>query len=116
MGLDFIRTAAPGFNRVLDRRLVEMHSPKLFSRDMPIVSRTARADLCGGATAKSGEKVLLRVVRDKVIVQRLNSIIAECPNAPAEFVAHLRAGAGIAEGEITSVQPISQTVEVRICD
>jgi len=32
MGLDFIRTAAPGFNRVLDRRMVEMHSPKLFSR------------------------------------------------------------------------------------
>ena len=116
MGLDFIRTAAPGFNRVLDRRLVEMHSPKLFSRDMPIVSRTARADLCGDADVTPGEKVLLRVVKDKVIVQRLNTIIAECPNAPVEFVAKLRAGAGIAEGEITSVQPISQTLEIGICE
>ncbi len=49
MGLDFIRTTAPSFNRVLDRRLVEMHSPKLFCRDMPIVSRTARADIFGEA-------------------------------------------------------------------
>ena len=116
MGLDFIRATTPSFNRVLDRRLVEMHSPKLFIRDMPIVSRTARADICGDTTVTPGEKVLLRVVKNKVIVQRQNAVIAECPNAPAEFVAHLRAGAGIAEGEITSVQSISQTVEIGICD
>jgi hypothetical protein len=116
MGLDFIRTTAPSFNRVLDRRLVEMHSPKLFSRDMAIVSRTACADICGDATVTPGEKVLLRVVKDKVIVQRMNVVIAECPSAPAEFVAHLRAGAGIAEGEIKSLQPISRTVEIGICD
>jgi hypothetical protein len=116
MGLDFIRTAAPGFNRVLDRRLVEMHSPKLFTHDMPIVSRSARADICGDTSVTPGEKVLLRFVKDKVIVQRLNTIIAECPNAPVEFIAHLCAGAGIAEGEITSVQPISQTLEIAICD
>ena len=116
MGLDFIRTTAPSFNRVLDRRLIAIHSPKLFSRDMPIVSRTASADICSDATVTPGEKVLLRVVKDKVIVQRKNVVIAECPNAPAEFVAHLRAGAGIAEGEIKSLQPISQTVEIGVCD
>jgi hypothetical protein len=116
MGLDFIRNAAPSFNRVLDRRLVEMRSPTFFSRDMQIISRTARADLCGDATVTLGEKVMLRIVKDKVIVQRLNTIIAECPNAPAEFIAHLRSGAGIAEGEVTSVQPISQTLEIGICE
>jgi hypothetical protein len=116
MGLDFIRNAAPNFNRVLDRRLVETHSPTLFSRDVPVVSRTARAELCGETTLQRGEKVLLRIVRDKVIVQRQNAVIAECPNAPAEFLAHLRAGAGIAEGKVTSVQPISQTLEIGICE
>jgi hypothetical protein len=116
MGLDFIRTATPSFNRALDRRLVEMHTPKLFSRDMPIVSRTASADICDGAIVAQGDSVLLRVIKDKVIVQRKNLVIAECANAPAEFIAHLRAGAGIAEGEIKSLQPISQTVEISICD
>jgi hypothetical protein len=116
MGLDFIRTAAPNFNRVLDRRLVELHTPKLFSRDLPIVSRTARAELCEGVTVKVGDKVLLRIIDGKIVLQRLNTAIARCPNAPAEFIAHLHAGAGIAEGEIVSVQSISQTLEVSICD
>ena len=116
MGLDFIRNAAPGFNRVLDRRLVEMHSPTLFSRDVSIIARTARAEMCGDVAVTLSEKVLLRVVNSKVIVQRLNVVIAECPDAPAEFIAILRSGAGIAEGEVTSVQPLSQTVEVGICE
>ena len=77
MGLDFIRNAAPGFNRVLDRRLVEMHSPTLFSRDVPIIARTARADMCGDVKVTLGEKVLLRVVNNKVIVQRLNAEIVK---------------------------------------
>src|SRR5208282_1203519 len=106
MGLDFIRAATPRFNRVLDRRLVEMNTPKLFTRDMPIVSRTASADICGGAKIAEGEKVLLRVIKDKVIVQRDNLIIAQCTNPPAEFVVHLSAGACVAEGEIKSVQPL----------
>jgi hypothetical protein len=116
MGLDFIRTTAPTFNRALDRRLVEMHTPKLFSGDMPIASRTASAELCAGVIVTKGEKVLLRVMKDKVIVQRENAVIGECPNAPPDFAAHLRAGAGIAQGEIKSVQPISETVEIGICD
>jgi hypothetical protein len=116
MGLDFIRATTPSFNRVLDRRLVEMHSPKLFTPDMSIVSRTASADICGGAKIAAGEKVILRVIKDKVIVQRENLAIAECANPPAELVTHLRAGAGVAEGEVKSVRPISQTLEIGICD
>jgi hypothetical protein len=116
MGLDFIRATAPSFNRVLDRRLIEMHSPKLFIRDIPIVSRTASADICGGAKVVQGERVLLRILGDRVVVQRENLIIAECAIPPAEFVAYLRAGAGVATGEIKSVQPISQIVEIGICD
>ena len=62
MGLDFIRVATPSFNRVLDRRLVEMHSPNLFTHDMPIVSRTACADVCGGAKVTAGAAVAPRAV------------------------------------------------------
>lgn len=116
MGLDFIRRTTPSFARVLDRRAIELRTPQLFSRDMPIVSRTASADVCSGAKVMQGEKVLLRVIKGKVIAQRGNLVIAECANPPAEFAAHLGAGAGVAQGEIKSVQPISQTVEIGICD
>ena len=68
------------------------------------------------AKVTAGEKVLLRIIKDKVIVQRENLVIAECVSPPAEFLAHLRAGVGVAQGEIKSLQPISQIVEIGICD
>jgi hypothetical protein len=77
MGLDFIRRTTPSFTRVLDRRAIEMRTPKLFSRDMPIISRAAVADICGGAAVVQGERVLLRVMKDKVVAQRGNLVIAE---------------------------------------
>ena len=116
MGVDFIRNAAPAFNRVLDRRLVEMNSPKLFSRNVPIVARSARAEFCGQAAASLGEKLLLRLVSEKVMVLRQSMPIAECPNPPADFLAHLRAGAGIAEAVVSSVQILSQTLEIELCE
>jgi hypothetical protein len=116
MGLDFIRNAAPSFNRVLDRRLVEMNSPKLFTRNVPIVSRSARAELCGETNATLGEKLLLRIADGKVIVQRQGTVIAECPSPPDGWLSHLRASAGICDCEVTSVQPLSQTLEIEICE
>ena len=115
MGVDFIRKILPQFQRALDRRAVELRTPKLFTRDVPEVSRTARADICHDAQIALGEKVLLRLVGDKLIAQRDNLIVAEFSNPPAEFVSHLRSGAGVGEGEVKSVQPLSQAVEIAIC-
>jgi hypothetical protein len=64
----------------------------------------------------NGDKVMLRAMKEKVVVQRGNVVIAECVNPPADFVSRLREGAGIASGEIKSLQPISQTVEVGFCE
>lgn len=116
MGLDFIRKTAPSFIRLLDRRAVKLRTPTLFGRDLPVVARTASAEISEGAKVAPGEKVLLRIIKDKLIAQRDNVQIAECANPPAEFIKHLRAGAGVAQGEIKSLQPISQTVEIGICD
>jgi hypothetical protein len=116
MGLDFLRRTTPSFDRVLDRRAVELRTPKLFSRDMPIIARTVSADICGDASVVNRDKVMLRVMKEKVVVQRGNVVIAECPNPPADFVSRLREGAGIAPGEIKSVQPISKTLEVGFCE
>jgi hypothetical protein len=116
MGLDFIRRTTPSFNRVLDRRAIELRTPKLFNHEMPIVARTVRADICGDVSVANGDKVMLRAMKEKVVVQRGNVVIAECPNPPTDFVTRLREGAGIAPGEIKSLQPISQTVEVGFCE
>ena len=71
-----------------------------------------------GGIAHDSEKIvdcLMQRVRGRSA--RLgNGIKFRRVNPPEEFVARLRAGADVAQGEITSLQPLSQTVEIGFCD
>src|ERR1043165_732321 len=116
MGLDFIRKTAPTFKRALDMRAVALRTPKLFGRDIPVVARSARATVCHAAKMKPKDKVLLRVIDGKLIAQRENLVVAEFPNPPAELVNQIQCGAGVGEGEVKSVHPLSETVEIGICE
>jgi hypothetical protein len=116
MGVDFITKVAPTFHRALDRRAVELRTPKFFTQDIPYVARSASANICHGSQLKVGEKLLLRVLADKVVAQRGNLIVAEFSNPPTEFLNHLRAGAGAEIGEVKSIGTISQVVEVGFCE
>src|SRR5262249_28930030 len=116
MGLDFIRTVAPSFKKALDRRAVMLRSPGLFTRDIPLVARSASADVCHNARFSIYEKVILRLVTDKVVIQRDNIIAGTFSNPPTEFVEHIRAGAGIARGQVKAVHELSGKMEVEICE
>jgi hypothetical protein len=116
MGLDFIKKAAPAFHKALDRRAVELRTPTLFNRDVPSVTRTACAEICQGSRFTLGEKVLLRILNNKLIIQRENVVVAEFPAPPAEFFNQVLAGAGIEKGVVKAVHELSQTVEVGFCD
>jgi DNA-binding transcriptional LysR family regulator len=110
------------FTRIVERRSFTQAADDL---GLP---RSSVTDAVKGLEARLGVRLLQRTTRQvsptldgEAYYQRCVSLIAEMEdaegaNAPAEFVAHLRAGAGIAEGEIKSLHPISQTVEIGICD
>jgi hypothetical protein len=116
MGLDFIRKAAPAFHKALDRRTVELRTPTLFNRDIPSVARRASAEICRGSTLALGEKILLRVLNNKLVAQRDNVVVAEFAAPPPEFVKQIQAGAGIELGMVVAVHEISQIAEVGFCD
>jgi hypothetical protein len=116
VGIDFLKKTAPSFHRALDRRAVELRTPTLFSDDVPTVSRTACAELRDGATMTIGEHALLRIVGDKLVVQRDNFVVAEFPSAPGDFLARVQSGAGVEIGEVMAVRSISGEVEISLCD
>jgi hypothetical protein len=116
MGLDFIRKIAPSFKKALDRRAVMLRSPGLFTRDIPLVARSASADVCHNSPLKVGEKVILRVSAEKTVVQRDTVIVANFSNPPADFVEHVRAGAGVAHGQVKAVHELSGKVEIEVCE
>ena len=116
MGLDFVRKATPAFNRALDRRAVDLRTPTLFSRDIPVVCRTAAADICHNSRFILGEKLLLRITNGKLIAQRDNLVVAEFPNPPAEFMNRVQAGAAVELGEVKTIHVLSERVEIGFCE
>jgi hypothetical protein len=59
VGVDFLRKTAPSFKKALDRRAIELRTPTLFSHDIPLVARTAAAEICNGSPFTIGETLLL---------------------------------------------------------
>jgi hypothetical protein len=116
MGLDFIRRCAPSFHRTLDRRAIELNSPTLFSNDVTCLPRTAVAEVRQGHVIKAGEKMFLRSLGDKLVLQRANVVVGELSNPPTEFANFVQAGCGIAGAEIKAVHPMSGVAEVSICE
>jgi hypothetical protein len=116
MGLDFIRRCAPTFHRALDRRAIELNTPTLFSNDVRCVPRTAEAELCTGYVVVVGEKLLLRLLGERIVLQRANVVVAELSNPPIEFSNFVRAGCGIAGAEIKAVHSLSGVAEVSLCE
>jgi hypothetical protein len=112
MGLDFIRKAAPSFHRALDRRAVDLRTPSLFVRDIPVVARSASAEICHGSRFKLGERLLLRVIANKLVAQRDNLVVAEFPSPPAEFLNQVQSGAGVGQGEVRAIHKLSDRVEI----
>lgn len=116
MGIDFLRRAAPAFHRALDRQAIALRTPTLFTSDIPVVARTASADLCEGSQVELGERLVLRLLDKKLVAQRDNHIVAEFANPPAEYVGRVEAGGSFELGEVKAVRPLSGEVEVAFCD
>lgn len=116
MGLDFIKKAAPAFYKALDRRAVALRTPTLFNRDIPAVARRASAEICQGSALTRGEKLLLRILNNKLIAQRDNAVVAEFAAPPPEFLNQITAGAGIEIGVVVAVHDLSQTAEIGFCE
>lgn len=116
MGQDFLRRTASSFHRMLDRRAIELRTPSLFGNDMQCLERTASAQLGDGVNLQAGEKVLVRYLNDKLVVQRGQSLIGEFPNPPADYLNRVIAGACIERAEVKVVHSISGTAEIAFCE
>lgn len=116
MGTDFLKRVGPSFHRALDRREVELRTPTLFSTDIPCVSRMASAQIADGVKLQAGEKVLVRYVDQKLVVQRGQALVGEFPAPPAEYLNRVVGGACIEQAEVKVVHSISGTAEIAFCD
>ena len=113
MGVDFITTCTPTFERGWDIGLADAQTANLFS-DLPNeTTRTCRATPTDGANVAVGDAVLLRPCGEIVIVIRGRSEIGRIGYPPASLLDRIaRDGRGIATGTVTRTYPRSGDFEV----
>ena len=113
MGVDFVTTCTPTFERGWDIGLADAQSANLFS-DLPNeTTRTCRATATGGAPVAVGDAVFLRPCGDAVAVIRGRCEIGRIGNPPASLLDRIATtGRGIATGTVTRTFPRSGDFEV----
>ncbi|MGH9351048.1 MAG: hypothetical protein ACRD2G_02635 [Terriglobia bacterium] len=115
MGIDFIRKAAPSFHKGLDRRRIELATPKLFWQQPTCAPRSYAANLHSGHTLTAGEKIGVRLDGERVVALRGLDQVATFDSPPAELKTALQASHGEAYGLVKEVHNIAQAVEIAVC-
>jgi hypothetical protein len=114
MGLDFIRRAAPSFEKKWDRGLARLSEPLLFTRDGIALPRTVLAKLEKAAAATVGKEYVLRKDGERLELidglQRAGAVSAP----PREVLQKIEAAGGCALGKVTVVYPISGSAELEL--
>lgn len=114
MGLDFIKKAAPDFDKGMDRSRIELATPKVFTRQPNATPRAYSARLLGEDEPCSGEKVGISLRDSQVLVMRGLTAIAVLRSPPVLLLEALTASFGEAYGLVQEVQIFSRTLEVTV--
>ncbi|HEY6270451.1 MAG TPA: hypothetical protein VIX19_00480 [Terriglobales bacterium] len=115
MGIEFIRKAAPSFRKGLDRRRIELGTPKLFRQEPTCIPRAYAANIGSGQTVATGEKLGVRFDGEQVVALRGLDPVATFSSPPTELKDALRASHGEACGLVKEVHEIAQMVEIAVC-
>lgn len=113
MGVDFVTTCTPTFERGWDIGLSDARTADLFS-DLPNEStRTCRATPTGGVAVAVGDTIFLRPCGGEVSVIRGRSEVGRIGSPPTTLLDRIATtGRGVATGTVTRVFPRSGDFEV----
>jgi len=115
MGLDFIRRAAPGFHKGLDRMRIKLATPTLFTQQPELRPRVYAAQLRDDKTTACGEKLGIRLDGQQVHALRGLDLIATFNNPTSELKVALQASHGEACGEVQTIHIVAGVVEITLC-
>lgn len=115
MGLDFIRQIAKPFRKSLDRRLIELNTPHLFTKNSKSGSRAYAASIFGDNKLTSGDELGIRLLNNRIFAYKGLETIAEIYSPTTELLSALRKSHGEAFGIVKEVYASARTAEIRIC-
>jgi hypothetical protein len=114
MGAEELKKRRRSHDKYIDRQRVALATPDLFNcmpEDQP---RSFIAVMEKGITPAIGRDHILQADKGKLMGCVGNSVHFSAASAPPDILKAIHVGAGIAVGEIIRINPVSNTVEVKI--
>jgi hypothetical protein len=115
MGIDFIRKAAPAFNKGIDRSRIRLATPGLFTQQPGSTPRAYAARLKDGEAVSVGDEVGVRLIGSEVLLFRNLTIIGTIQSPPAELLHGLSGSFGEACAVVHDCIEFAGVAEVTIC-
>ncbi len=115
MGLDFIKKAAPNFDKGMDRSRMELATPKVFAQQPNCTPRAYSVRLLVDEDFSIGEAVGITLRNGEVLMLRGLTVVGVFRDPPQAILQALTESFCEAYGTIQELQVLSRTAEVTIC-
>lgn len=116
MGSDFVKKAAPSFNKSWDRGRVSLATADLFTQSPSCAARSVKGDIIGDVRLQSGDAVTVeRGAGGSLIAKRGLTEVAYINQPTADVIRALDASCGIARGTVEQVHDLAAVAEISLC-
>jgi hypothetical protein len=115
MGSEWERKRAEGFKKRLDKGLVELGTPNLFTQRPERAPRVAAADIAEGTSVKEGQTLMIQKIGTRLAVLCGLQEVGQLLNPHSEIVSAVEKSFGVARGIIQVFHEEASVAEIAIC-
>jgi hypothetical protein len=115
MGSEWERKRAEGYKKRLDKRLVELGTPNLFTQQPERAPRVAAADIVDGASVSPTQDIVIQKIGDRLAVMCGLEEVGQLSNPHAEIVSAVEKSFGMARGVVQVFHEDASIAEISIC-
>lgn len=115
MGSEFLRKQAASFKKRLDRSLLALGTPDLFTKTPTRAPRIVAAEMVGSPRVCPGDDLVLQKNDAGLVFLRGLTEIATLESPPVEVIELVDASFGCAKGIVEVVHDEASVLEISIC-
>ena len=115
MGSEWERKRAAGYRKQLDKGLMELGTPHLFTQQPTRAPRVAAADIIAGAAVAEGDSLVIQKIGNRLSIMRGLSEVGQLSNPHPEILHVVEASFGVAKGIIQVFHADALVAEVSVC-
>jgi hypothetical protein len=115
MGSEWERKRAEGYRKQLDKGLVELGTPHLFTQQPTRAPRVVVADIVAGTLLVEGENLVIQKIGNRLSLMRGLDEIGQLSNPHPEVLGVVETSSGFAKGIIQAFHVEASVAEVSVC-